>query len=69
MANVIASHMLEKAQALQTASLVLGTVIGLYMSSSHQKIEDMIFLMDELHRPVALLSDELNTILRQELAS
>lgn len=65
MASTIASHLREKTQALNEATLALNIVIELYMASSRQNIDDMIYIMNHLIKPVTSLSDDINTLMRE----
>jgi hypothetical protein len=65
MASTIASHLREKTQELNEATLALNIVIELYMASSRQNINDMIYIMNHLIKPVTSLSDDINTLMRE----
>lgn len=65
MADVIGAQLLEKAQELHQAVLALGVVVKLYMQSSGQNIDDMIFIVDHLYLPIVDKADELQTLLRE----
>lgn len=58
MADAIASHAVDRAQALHMAALALKTVSDLYMDSSGQKIDNMIFIVDYLVGPLVDLSEQ-----------
>lgn len=65
MADVIGAQLHQKAQELHAAVLALGVVIKLYMDSSMQDIDDMIFIVDYLYLPIVEQSDELQSLLRE----
>lgn len=58
MADAIASHAVDRAQALHGVVVALKIVVDLYMDSSGQKIDDMIYIVDHLVEPLAGLSEE-----------
>lgn len=65
MASEIASHALDRAQALHGAVLALNIVVDLYMSSSGKNIDDMIYIVDYLVGPLGDMSEEVVRQLRE----
>ncbi len=65
MADVIASQVLEKAQALHEAVLALGVVVELYMTSSGKNVDDMIYIVNHLFVPIDVMADELLFLVRE----
>lgn len=67
MADAIASHLREKAQALHEAVLALGVVVELYMASSGRNIDDMIFIVNHLYIPIEEMSADIEQLLREAI--
>lgn len=67
MADVIGAQLLKKAQELHAAVLALGIVVNLYMESSQQHIDDMIFIVDHLYLPIVEKSEDLERVIRESM--
>ena len=67
MADAIASHAVDRAQALHQAVLALKTVSDLYMDSSGQNIDNMIYIVDFLVGPIVDLAEEVLYALKEGL--
>ena len=65
MANEIAAHAVDRAQALYDAVLALKTVSDLYMDSSGQDIDNMIYIVDFLVGPMVDIADEVLATMKE----